>query len=330
MGNPDPVHVGKHFLDAAADLGLAAEIVDSRKTQSKSKWINRFFWHLLDHRPPFQKRFNREFLATVRAFRPTHVLTSGLTPLVADTLDQLGQMGIACLNFSTDDPWNPAHFCRWNQAALPRFTAIFNPRSANHDDFLKAGCRHVVPLPFAYSRSCHYITDEDPFQGAWNPSPNQILFAGAADTDRLEYLQALIAAGFEPLLYGINWSRYSWAKPFHRGILSIEHQRYMVSRVPLCLGLVRRANRDSHSMRTYEIPAMGGCLVTESTPDHHQLFGSSGEATRFFRTPGELVAVCADLFAMANLRRELADAARVRVVSGGNSYTDRLKQILSI
>ena len=329
VGNPDPVHIGKHFLDAAQALAIENALVDTRKSASTSRLLNRLFWHLLNHRPPRQFQFNRQVLATARDFHPSHVLTTGLTPLTAGTVRCLVSAGIQCYNYSTDDPWNPVHRCAWHQRALPFFSAVFTPRTANRPDFLRLGCKRVEVLPFGYSPSSHFITNQAPAEAAESVGDGEVLFAGGADTDRLEYVRALIGADIRPILYGNYWQRYGWAKPFHRGFLSLEQQRYLISRVPLCLGLVRRANRDGHSMRTFEIPAMGGCLVTERTNEHQSLFGRDGALTRYFGSPSELVAACRDLIAAPDQRVQMARDSHGLVIRGNNSYHNRLSAMLS-
>jgi hypothetical protein len=156
-----------------------------------------------------------------------------------------------------------------------------------------------------------------------------VLFAGGADADRLEYIRALIDAGIRPILFGNSWNRIPWAAPFYHGFISIEDQRYLVSRVPSCLVLVRRANRDGHSMRSYEIPAMGGCMITEDTPDHRSMFGEDGVSTRYFTTTDELVIQTRRLLDNPALRVELAAESRRRITAGRNRYADRLESMLA-
>lgn len=329
VGNPDPVHIGKHLLDAAKALSIPTALIDTRQSFSSSRLLNRVFWHLLDHRPPRQIPFNRQVVSEAGNFRPTHVLTTGLTPLTARTVQHLVSTGVRCLNYSTDDPWNSVHHCGWHQRALSQFSAVFTPRSANRSDFLKAGCKNVGILPFGYSPSSHFIADQSPEADTGTSGSGEVLFAGGADKDRLEYVQALIGAGIKPILYGNSWQRHTWARPFHHGFLSLEQQRHLISRIPLCLVLVRRANRDGHSMRTFEIPAMGGCLVTERTDDHQTLFGKNGDSTRYFDTPAELVSVCRQMMASPKERMRMAQRSHELVIHGGNSYHDRLTTMLS-
>ena len=51
----------------------------------------------------------------------------------------------------------------------------------------------------------------------------------------------------------------------------------------VCLCLVRRANRDGHTMRSFEAAAIGGCILAEDTADHREIFGPEDYAARYFR-----------------------------------------------
>ena len=52
------------------------------------------------------------------------------------------------------------------------------------------------------------------------------------------------------------------------------------AKVNLCL--VRRAKRDGHVMRSFEIAAVGGCMLAQDTDEHREIFGPEGEAVRLF------------------------------------------------
>jgi spore maturation protein CgeB len=101
-----------------------------------------------------------------------------------------------------------------------------------------------------------------------------------------------------------------------------------VQNARVCLNLVRRANRDDHVMRSFEVPAMRGCMVTEDTPTHRALFGAEGEAVMYFQSVDELVAATRGLLGAPSAQRRLAEAAHTRIVKGQHTYGDRLEQML--
>ena len=157
---------------------------------------------------------------------------------------------------------------------------------------------------------------------------SDVLFAGGADRDRVPYMGALIRAGFNVALYGGFWERYPQTAGFTRGHADPQMLRRAVSAAKVSLCLVRRANRDGNVMRSFELPAMGACMLTEDTEEHHEIFGDDGEAVAFFRTREEMVEKLRWLLAHDDVRRRLKEAAHRLVTTGRNSYGDRLQTML--
>ncbi len=100
------------------------------------------------------------------------------------------------------------------------------------------------------------------------------------------------------------------------------------SRINLCL--VRRANRDGHVMRSFEIAALGGVMLAEDTAEHRQIFGPDGQAVVYFRTPEDAVIRARALLADEAERARLSAAARQCIVAGGHTYRDRLNAMLAV
>src|SRR6516165_7140478 len=96
----------------------------------------------------------------------------------------------------------------------------------------------------------------------------------------------------------------------------------VAAKVDLCL--VRRANRDGHVMRSFEIAALGGCMLAEDTTEHREIFGPDGEAVVYFRTAREAAERARAVLADPAERARLSAASRARISSGAHTYRDRL------
>jgi spore maturation protein CgeB len=157
-----------------------------------------------------------------------------------------------------------------------------------------------------------------------------VVFAGGADRDRIPYITALIRAGFHVSLYGGYWERYSETKAYTRGHADPQTLRKTIGGAKVALCLVRRANRDGHCMRTFEVPAIGACMLTEDTEEHREIFGADGKAIIYFRSISEMIERLRWLLDHDEERQRLAQAAHRLIVNGQHTYKDRLLAMLSL
>ena len=323
VGNPDPVHVGSHFHKAAASSGIETRLCDTREAYAAPAWRQRTDWWIRGHRPARLVQFGGRVLQAVRSFAPDVVLTTGIAPVDAATLATIGELGSVRVNFLTDDPWNPAHRAPWFLEAIQEYDRVFTPRQTNVGDLEAAGVPAVSILPFGYAPDVHYPEAPPPSEAhEWEAD---VMVAGGADRDRIDILAPLIRAEFRVALYGGYWDRFRETRDIARGPVGAPGLRRATGAAKVCLGLVRRANRDGHCMRTYEVPAMGGCLVAEDTADHRALFGADGEAVAYFTHAEDALEKIAALVRRADLRQDLSRRAHAIVTTGAHTYADRLQ-----
>jgi spore maturation protein CgeB len=231
------------------------------------------------------------------------------------------------MNYLTDDPWNPAHCAQWFLKAVPYYEHIFTPRRANIKDLERAGARAVSFLPFAYSQDIH-VPDSSSVPDS--ESAVDVIFVGGGDGDRVPYFSGLASAGFRLALYGGFWDRYRETRRWARGFLPAREVNVAVAKAKIAVCLVRRANRDGHCMRTFEIPAMRGCMLAEDTGEHREIFGAEGRAVQYFRTIPELVEKSRWLIDRPAERQRLAQAGHQLITTAGHTYQDRLTAMVSL
>ncbi len=233
-------------------------------------------------------------------------------------------MNIACINYSTDDPWNPKLMAAWYLRALPAYSVVFTPRRANINDFRALGCTDVRYLPFGYDDTLFAPPDVSVEATA----SHDVLFVGGADHDRITFVAAFTQCGPPVTLVGNYWDRHPATRSRALGNRSPAEIRALTAAAKVNLCLVRRANRDDNVMRTFEIGAIGGCTIAEDTPGHREIFGADGEAVHYFRTPQEAARLANSLLLDVRERERLAAAIRARIAGGGHTYRDRLVTML--
>ncbi len=329
VGHTETMHVGSHLGRAADALSVVAEICDAANAYAGPAWRRRADWWLRGRRPVRLEAFSTEVVQAARRFQPTMVLTTGVAPVHTKALDALGEMGIVRANFLTDDPWNPAHRAPWFFEALGHYDHVFSPRQANLADLGRVGQAEVHYLPFGYDPAVHFVEPPASADEASGYAAD-VMLAGGADPDRVAVIAALVGAGLGVAVYGGYWDTFAETAGSARGRLDAAGLRRATGAATVCLGLVRRANRDGHAMRSFEVPAMGGCLLAEDTSEHRAIFGPEGAAVLYFTTPNHAASQARRLVADPDLRQRLANRAHALVAGGGHTYRDRLAVLLGL
>ncbi len=324
---PDLPHIGAFFKEAASQLGVDALILNFEAAFAAPVLLRKANWWLRGHRPTRLRGFSEQVVSTCRDFQPSWMLATGIAPINADALRQIGEFGVRRLNYLTDDPWNPAHRAPWFMEALPLYDHVFSPRRSVLDDLQRLGCGRVSYLPFACAPWLHFPeppkTAEEQARFAAD-----VVFVGGADRDRVPYIDALIRAGFTVALYGGYWDRYRETARHARGHADMPTLRKAIGGAKVALCLVRRANRDGHVMRSFEVPAIGACMLTEDTDEHRAIFGQDGDAVLYFGSKQEVVEKLRWLLAHEAERHRLKERAHQIITSGQNTYRDRLGTML--
>ena len=233
--------------------------------------------------------------------------------------------GIAC--YLCDDPFNPLHRSeRWLRA-LREYTLTVSTKRLVMDDLRSNGCRRVEYAPFAYHPPIHRPSNiVEPGIG-----PCDVAFAGNADKDRLPILAALVRAlpQLSYRFHGHGWNRHSSLRPF--ALPAAEGLAYSAAMgaASVCPCLVRRANRDGHVMRSFELPAMGVFMLAERTPEHAELF-VQGVHCDFWGDTEELIDKTAWYCAHPAAALRIARRGYEHITGGRHTYADRAYQLIDL
>ncbi|MGH9552908.1 MAG: CgeB family protein [Terriglobales bacterium] len=320
-------HICSSLDRAARDLGLKSSVRDTREAYAGTAFVRKFLWHFGDRRPPRLQRFSADLLERLAGNLPSVLVTLGPAPVSGAALHELRNRGVLCVNYSTDDPFNPAVMARWHLRDLPAYDIVFTTRRANVADLQRQGCSDVRYLQFAYDPHLFGTLSS----GNQSPARElEVLFIGGADADRAEFFAAFLRCGPTPTLVGAYWERYSHTRALSLGTRPVASVRELTARACINICLVRRANRDGHVMRSFEIPAVGGFMLAEDTGEHREIFGPEGRCVLYFRTPLEAAQKSRWVIANPGDRHRMASAAHDLIRRGANTYGDRLKTLLGM
>ncbi|MBL0174105.1 MAG: glycosyltransferase [Ignavibacteria bacterium] len=329
IGGVSDTSVGQSFERAARTLGHDVRFVDHGAAYRGPWFIRKVAWHVRGHLPARLTAFCHEVQDVLAAYHPDVVLTTGVAPVDRATLESARRIGARCINYSTDDPFSPHHRASWFFDALPGYDLICSPRRAAIADYASVTAARVAYVPFAYDETL-FFTPEHIDDARRRAFACDVVFVGGADGDRAPYIGALLREGMTVGLYGSYWDRFAETRGHGRGQIGIEDIRLATACARIALCLVRRANRDGNSMRTYEVPSIGACMLTEWTPDHENLFGAEGEAVRYFRSIPEMIEKARWLLDRPEECARLAARAKEIVREGGHTYRHRLETILAL
>ena len=157
-------------------------------------------------------------------------------------------------------------------------------------------------------------------------------FIGHMRKDRIDLLSNIAQhLGTKLAIAGINWNRI----PILRNKATLLPAAFgrnfseFIAQAPVQLGLLNSDNRDQHTARSFEVPAAGGLLVAEDTPDHREIFGTDGNVL-FFKDEKDLLNKLEWVKNHPNEASEIAENGFKHITMNGNSWQDRSVEILSV
>jgi spore maturation protein CgeB len=326
VGNRGGTNVGGSFERSAHDLALGVHMMESEDATDGPAWLRRLKWHLLGRTPLRLEGFSAAVVQFCRRAKPDLLLTTGFAPIHADALCEIRRLGVCRANYLTDDPWNPTQRARWFIRALSHYDHIFTTRRSIVADLGRSSGAAIAFVPFAYDPALFYA--ESLSESERQHLDSDLFFAGGADADRVPYISAALQTGLRIALYGSHWERYEETRGLTRGQANVVTLRKALCATRVALCLVRRANRDGHCMRTFEVPAVGACMLVERTEEHLELFGLEGERVLYFGDPEEMTLKLQWLIEHDEERNRLRAVTHELIIGGRHTYRDRLSQML--
>ena len=319
-----------HRRDAFVRLGYDVTTVDPRTLLPTSPWIDRIEWHVgpallgavverrLEDRLG-QKRFDLAFvdsgsLVTRRAVRA------------------LRRRAGHVVNFNHDDPYGRRDWTRFSayRKAVPEYDLVVVVRQPNVDEANRLGARQVLLHPRVADEVAHVPRPlTSAIERQWR---SDVAFVGSWMPERGPFMVDLIRRGIPLALFGPGWNKAAeWAQlaPYHRAsYLDGDAYAYAVQCAKISLGLLSKGNRDLHTTRTMEIPALGGLLCAERT-EEHVAFYRDGDEALFWSDSAECASVCQALLADDPRRERIAANGRRRYLSNGYTSENLIRNVVA-
>lgn len=275
---------------------------------------------------------NNNLLKKVKNFKPDVIILFKGMEIYPDTLLQIKKMGIRLVNYNLDHPFDFFSKGTGNKfvsEAVPLFDLyITYSKSINKEigtkyPELKLG---YLPFGFALEDSLYEKISQEVKER------NKVCFIGNADDYRAEFITAFCKAGLKVDVYGNDWLRY--IKPMenlglHSSIVGDEYWR-LLRQYRIQLNIYRPHNIDSHNMRTFEIPAVGGIMLTPESSEVANFF-EEGKEVLFFKDLDEAILKATRALKMSQTEvLSIRKAARARSVNSGYSFLNRSNQLYNL
>lgn len=234
------------------------------------------------------------------------------------------------IGFSPDDMTRRHNQSRQFVEALRYYDWFITTKAHSVADLRALGCTNVVVVGNGF----------DP--EAFRPVPvsagdvarlgGDVGFIGTYENDRALRVLELARAGLRVRVWGDGWRALADGHPnlrIERRALDFDDFARACGAFKINLGFLRKLNADQQTTRSVEIPACGGFLLAERTPEHQALFDEGREA-EFFASDGELIDKCRRYIDDEVSRGAIARRGHERCITSGYSNAARLRQAFGV
>ncbi len=224
------------------------------------------------------QQLNKELLDVVEAFHPSHLWVFKGMEIFPETLQKIQTKGIKLINYNPDNPFffsgrGSGNKNITNSIGLYDLHLTYNLSVL---DELTARGQKAAWLPFGFESNAAIFKECQKEEEIV-----KVCFVGNPDQFREDFLCTLSDQRIGIDVYGKGWKIKHPLIQLHDSVYGTDFwktlRKYRVQLNPL-----RPHNPTSHGMRSFEVPGIGGILLTPNTLEHTQFFQEDEEA--FFYT----------------------------------------------
>lgn len=328
-----------HFVDGSLEVSYAnafrkvgCEIVrfdymdeySAVNPLAHNRYANRFIGGF------FYRPLNRRLLESVKLHKPEVVFVFKGMFFFPETLQEIKKSGAPLLfNFNPDNPFslNRGASNDFVRKAMPLYDCYFIWGKFLIPQLKNAGAQRVEYLPFACDLDLHrpvVVSDEE--RGVYS---SDIAFFGTWEREREDLLEHL--SDYDVAIWGNSWEKLKRGSPLRRkwkrgGNLGGNIAK-LCNASRIVLNFIRKQNHNAHNLRTFEIPACGGFMLTTRTEEQCEFF-QEGKDIACFETGEELRMKVKEYLCGEDVRREFGRRAYTKAQA--HTYRERASRILEI
>lgn len=268
-------------------------------------------------------RINKGIINSIDSFKPDVLWIFKGMEIYPETLEYAKKKGIKLANYNPDHPFifeSRGSGNSFVKDSIPLYDMHFSYSREILKDLLREYNHEGRYLPFGYE------ADDKTYQEAKKEGEIvRVCFIGGVDEQRRDVMQLLIDEGFPVDVYGPEWNKYlksSRNVNIYDGVYT-NYFWNVLRRYRVQINMFRKQNYNSHNMRSFEIPGIGGIMLAPYSDEHADFFSEGTEAF-FYKDQAELIQKTQHILSLSEEgANAIRIAARRRSVNGGYSYADR-------
>ena len=234
-------------------------------------------------------------------------------------------------NFNVDDPFPNIGWRKWRlyRNSIPEYDLLVVVRRQNIEEVKFLGAKKVLHVFRMADEVAHKAVEIGAVDKAkWS---SDVCFVGTWMPERGPFMARLIERGVALSIWGDRWHKakeWSLIKTAWRGpgIYTNDYIKPLLAS-KICLGLLSKGNRDLHTQRSIEIPAIGALLCAERTTEHLKMYEDGIEAV-FWSDADDCALACKKLLDHPEKRREIAKHGHKRALKNNYFNEPTLKKII--
>lgn len=295
--------------------------------------VHRLFPQFLIH------KMDALFIRQVLEFRPDVVVVLKGMEISKKSLLRIRSLGVKLVNYNLDHPF--VHFSRGTgnhfvTEAIPCYDLHITYSNRIASALSRQFCVQTSVIPFGY-----HLTDEQYEQVILESRPeiNEVCFVGNPDVLRVRLLERLLIENVSVHVYGFGWEESLRPSPRLSIHPPTKADSYwsdpldfwkVLRQYRVQLNFFRPHNEGSHNLRTFEVPAVGGLLLTPDSEVQRECFNSETEVF-FYSDEETLIAQCKKIMSLdsASVNSIRANARDVSVRKD-YSYVRRTRDLVAI
>jgi spore maturation protein CgeB len=292
---------------------------------SKNAW-NKIFFRLGLKR--IYDRINEGLKTKICSFQPDVLFVFKGMEILPSTLKWARNKNIKIVNYNPDNPFLFSGRGSGN-INVTQSISLFDLHFSYDDDILTRIQRDydiaAYKLPFGFD-----VAEKTYNACVAETEIVRLCFLGNPDRKRAQFLRELAEAGIKLDVYGSNWERFLVHKNI-QAFNSVYGDQFWktLRRYRVQLNLMRPHNPNSHNMRSFEVPGIGGILLAPDTKDHRQFFKAEDEIFLFMDIQSCIEQVKRLLALSSQDAEGIRRKARDRAIHSGYDYRSRAAQALN-